>query len=260
MPGEGKREDGRTRPTKKRGEKLEFGGGEIYFSVVRSRRRRKTLAISLQPPDSVVVKVPFRLSRPRIREAVRSKAAWILEKQKLLNKLSPPDREFLEGEELPYLGRRFRLVVLEREGLTSPVVSISGGYVKILLKRTCSDEKSRRDFIRSALMRWYSGRAEKRIPARVSLYAGKMGLPVPKVFIRAQRTRWGSCDSRDCLRFNWRLMMAPLNVLDYVVVHELCHLKHKDHAAPFWDCLQKTLPDYEARKKRLHREGLHYHL
>jgi predicted metal-dependent hydrolase len=168
--------------------------------------------------------------------------------------------EFSDGEELPYLGRRFRLLVLEREGLTGPVVSMSGGHVKVFLQRAGSDGKSRRDFIRSALMSWYSVQAEKRIPGRVSLYAGKMGLQVPKVFIRAQRTRWGSCDSRDCLRFNWRLMMAPLDVLDYVVVHELCHLKHKDHAAAFWGCLRRILPDYETRRKRLRKEGLHYRL
>jgi len=237
---------------------FEWGGNTIHFSVVRSRRRKKTMAISVEPAGTVLVKVPFRLRRSRILEAVESRAEWILEKQKIAGHRVPPEKKFVSGDLFLYLGRSCRLKILNSAGYGKEPVRLSGGRLEVARPVEGGSKSAAREEIRDALVQWYTAQAGKKIPERVSLYARKMGLPEPEVLIRAQRTRWGSCDSKGRLRFNWRLIMAPLGIVDYVVVHELCHIKHKNHAASFWGHLKRTLPDCETRKERLRKEGLTY--
>ena len=97
--------------------------------------------------------------------------------------------------------------------------------------------------------------AEQHIPRRVAVYAGKMGVTYGRIRIKDQKTLWGSCSSRKNLNFNWRLVMAPGEVLDYVVVHELCHLKHMNHSAEFWDCVEEILPEYREHRRWLKVHG-----
>ena len=101
----------------------------------------------------------------------------------------------------------------------------------------------------------YRGMAEQHIPRRVAVYAGKMGVTYSRIRIKDQKTLWGSCSSRKNLNFNWRLVMAPGEVLDYVVVHELCHLKHMNHSAEFWDCVEEILPEYREHRRWLKVHG-----
>lgn len=108
---------------------------------------------------------------------------------------------------------------------------------------------------KQALEKRFRQAAAEYIPARVTYYHQFTGGSFQRITIRAQKTRWGSCSSRGTLSFNWRLMLAPPRVLDYVVVHELCHLKHMDHSRNFWNAVAEIMPDYKEHKKWLKENG-----
>lgn len=110
--------------------------------------------------------------------------------------------------------------------------------------------------VREMLEHWYRVRAEEVITRRVQHYADQLGWPMPKVLIRNQKKRWGSCNAKGELRFNWRLVMLPLRVLDYVVVHEMAHLKVLNHSPRFWALVEQIMPDYKTRHQALHELGL----
>jgi hypothetical protein len=109
--------------------------------------------------------------------------------------------------------------------------------------------------VRKAVVTWYRHHAAERLPERAAIWAKKMGVPVPVVLIRDQRRRWGSCDPKGNLRFNWRTVQAPMRLVDYVVAHELVHLGHRHHTAAFWAALGRVMPDYEARREALRGMG-----
>ena len=109
--------------------------------------------------------------------------------------------------------------------------------------------------VRKAVVAWYRHHAAPRLPERAAIWAKKMGVPVPLVLIRDQRRRWASCDPKGNLRFNWRLIQAPMRLVDYVVAHELVHLAHRKHTAAFWAALGRAMPDYEARRGALRGLG-----
>jgi predicted metal-dependent hydrolase len=109
--------------------------------------------------------------------------------------------------------------------------------------------------VRKAVVTWYRHHAAERLPERAAIWARKMGVTVPVVLIRDQRRRWGSCDPKGNLRFNWRIVQAPMRLVDYVVAHELVHLAHRNHTAAFWAALGRVMPDYEARREALRGMG-----
>ncbi len=104
---------------------------------------------------------------------------------------------------------------------------------------------------RAAVVAWYRSHAAERLPERVGVWAHKLGVVAPRVLVREQRLRWGSCDISGTLRLNWRIVQAPTGLIDYVVVHELAHLLHRDHTRAFWSTVAKAIPTYEADKTRL---------
>lgn len=231
-----------------------FGSRTISFVIIRSRRRKKTMAVSLHSTGEVFVRAPFNLPNAKIVKNIQSKAAWIVEKKKQIESSCLHNKkEFVSGESFSYLGCHFRLKVLRNNTGKETTAKLRGGRlevkVSVLNSKHCSAE------IKSALKKWYSAHARKRISERVALYAGKMDIAEPNILIRDQQMRWGSCNAKGVLRFNWRIIMAPLRVVDYVVVHELCHLKHHDHSSAFWKSLRTIMPDYEIRKTWLRQAG-----
>ncbi|MEA1992789.1 MAG: M48 family metallopeptidase, partial [Euryarchaeota archaeon] len=116
-------------------------------------------------------------------------------------------------------------------------------------------ESEKRTKIRQALINWYRSHAKKKILERVEKYQSKIGVTPAKVRVKKQRKRWGSCSTRGNLNFNWRIIMAPMSLVDYVVVHELVHLTHPNHSREFWGMVASVLPDYDERRERLRIKG-----
>ena len=225
-----------------------FGDDEIRYSVTRSARRKKTITITLHPSEGVIVAAPLRTPNAEIEALVRKRAGWILRKLGE-ERPAPQAREFASGESLPYLGREVPMFVQPTDG-RAPSVRLDGGRFLVECPKELAGE-ARRAVLREALISWYKDRAEGKMRLLVERWQSKVGAKPARIAIGNQKTRWGSCSSNGNIRFNCRLLMAPPGLIDYVIVHELCHLLVANHSDRFWEQVSRTMPDYEERRRRL---------
>jgi predicted metal-dependent hydrolase len=235
-----------------------FGATTIAYSIRRSRRRKKTIEITLDPSDGVLVSAPFGASSTDVARIVERRAGWIIRKS-TESILRPRPKQFVSGESLPYLGRQVRLFVLrepqdERVGGMRVRVSFDHWSFRVLAPDYLAGD-DRREAILHAITRWYKQRAQERLEERVLRWSDKLGCQVTRVVTRDQRQRWGSCAPDGTIRFNWRIVMAEPALIDYVVVHELLHLRVRNHSADFWSEMVKAIPDYRVRRARLKEFG-----
>lgn len=223
-------------------------GSTIRYTVVRSARRKKTLTITIDPGNGVRVLVPARTPNAEIEAIVRKRAGWILRKL-AEERPEPQPRRFATGEKLYYLGRELPLLVQLTTG-EPPSVSLEAGAFRIACPGGLPEE-DRTAAIEHALLGWYRERAADLLRESVERWQPKVGISPARISIGDQKTRWGSCSSKGSLRFNLRLAMVPQALIDYVAVHELCHLLEANHAAGFWQHVHRVMPDFEARRRRL---------
>lgn len=230
---------------------IHYGHRSITFKIERSHRR-KTVGIYVFPQSEVLVRAPELLKIDRINEIIRKKAQWIIKKQELLkNQIQASfPKEFVSGESFPYLGRNYRLKVVKSPSSVNEGCKLMNGRFLVETNGDLSAEGNR-GAVRKILEDWYVERAQRKIPERVELYARKIGKWPKKVEIKKQKRRWGSCSSSGVVRFNWKIMMAPVTIVDYVIVHELCHLVYQLHSAEFWHKVETIIPDYAKRRKKL---------
>lgn len=233
---------------------LDFGGAAIRFQVTRTARR-KTVAISVGH-DGVRVLAPADVDDAHILEIVRAKGAWVLRRQADFRDLggAPPVREFVSGETFHYLGRPYRLQVTPDAAATVTRITLRGSRLLAPVPAD-ADALIRRAAVRSGLRLWYRDQAATHFPARARAVAARLDIPAPVLHIVDQSKRWGSCDARGRIRLNWRLVMAPLPLVDYVIAHEACHIREHNHSPRFWRTLEMIMPDYEARVQQLDRLG-----
>jgi predicted metal-dependent hydrolase len=227
---------------------IAFGHSKIKYEIRRGKRK-KTVALVIQPNASVVVLSSQFLSENRIRQIVLKRAAWILKRQEKIRRFDAdnPSKDYVSGESFPYLGRQYRLkIVRTADNENAPCKLIGGRFFITMSKRMQGKRAS--GFIKEQFIAWYRSRAEDKILERAQGYAQLIGKQPSRILIRGQGKRWGSCSNSDILRFNWKIIMTPLSVLDYVIVHELCHLINKDHSDKYWNTVGSIIPDY--RKKR----------
>jgi predicted metal-dependent hydrolase len=232
---------------------LDFGGEAICFAIERTTRR-KTVAISVGH-DGVRVLAPSDLDDDRVVAIVRRKCAWLLRKQAMYRELGGAIApEFVSGETFYYLGRPYRLkVVLDADAVLSRVTARGASFVAPV--QPDATAAVRRAAVRGALRHWYRDRAKLHFPVRAAVMAKLLAIAPPTVRVVDQSKRWGSCDARGCIRLNWRLIMAPMTLVDYVIAHEACHVLEHSHSRRFWRSLETIMPDYEGRARHLDRLG-----
>ena len=211
------------------------------------RSRRKTISLIIHKDGSVEVRAPLRTSDRQIMQFVNSKQDWINQKQALVleNLKKLPVHNFTKGETFFFLGERYKLELVPRK---KPLLSLEKAF---LLSDTCQ-ERLKAEEVFSA---WYREQAQAVLADRVLFFARQYGFKQPLIRITAAQTRWGSCSSRGSLNFTWRLVQAPLEIIDYVVVHELCHMKEHNHSRAFWALVAEILPDFQKRRKWLKENG-----
>lgn len=212
--------------------------------IIRSRRR--TIALEIARDASLIVRAPFRTPLDFIEKVVFKKRFWIKEKQEFVRdrytKVIP--KEFVSGEGFLYLGNMYKLEFVDV--LNMPIVFDNS--FKIARKNY--------DIAKEILIGWYQEQAYQKISERVNWHSSLSGLKYNKIKLSDAQKRWGSCSAKGNLNFSWRLIMAPLRVLDYVVVHELAHLEEKNHSKRFWNKIKIMQPDYEQYKDWL-KENRH---
>ena len=237
-------------------EVVELGSKVIEYDVVRTDR--KTVGINIDPEKGMVVRSPEELTDEEIEEVIENKSSWILEKLDKVAEIKPKPspKEFLSGEKLPYLGKRYRLKVKARDNISNVNVKLFRGKFMIDYPAELQGrEDERKEAIREELISWYRERAEIKIKERVDKYKDKLDVEPNMVKVKKQKKRWGSCSSKNNLNFNWKIIMAPMTMVDYVIVHELTHLKHPNHSKDFWKTVEAIIPDYEERREWLRVNG-----
>ncbi len=234
-----------------RGE-VRFGDARIRYRVVRSPRRHKTIAVTVDQPGVVTVSAPVDTPPERVEATVRRRAGWIVRHEGAAASASPT-RRFVSGESLPYLGRSVRLTVRPSDE-ARVAVRFHHWQFEVDVPRSLEGEE-RDAAVRSAFEAWYRERAALKLPPRVDRIGRLIGVRPKAVLIRGQRTRWASCAPDGTLRFNWRAIMAPPAILDYIVAHELAHLRVRAHNAEYWGVVAQAVPDYRQRRQRLRELG-----
>jgi predicted metal-dependent hydrolase len=219
---------------------------ELAYTIKRSAKRCK-LTITVERDRSIVVHVPEGTSDEKVRQVVESKRQWIYEKighpQKYQDLPHAPGKELVSGESAFYLGRQYRIEVV-KSGLAE--IQFAQGFL-ISAEQAYKRAEALRD--------WYIGKAKEKIVPRVGRHARELGVNVAKVKIVDNRYRWGSCTPNDNVNLNWRLIKAPMFVIDYVILHELAHLIEANHTPRFWNVIRAQTPTMEKAKTWLKKHG-----
>lgn len=208
---------------------------------------RKTIGLSIERDGSLIVTAPETLTPEQIDKHVWSRRLWIWQKQAIKKHQYDEivQKQFISGESFYYLGRLHRLQLLN--GQDRPLKLLHGWFNL----RSDSQHEAKQHF-----EQWYSERLEKKIAGRIEIFANKARVTFGKLTIQDLGYRWGSCTKEGNLNFNWKIAMAPLSIIDYVVAHELVHLKEHSHSERFWKELGKIMPDYAKRKAWLKENGV----
>ena len=239
---------------------LLLDGVEIPYRLVR-RRGRKRLTMKLIPREGLTVHAPPRCPLKEVDAFLAREADWLrLGLQELRQwEEDHPRRRFVSGETLFLLGESWPLLVIEREGgvrarVRSRSLRGSPGEVELLLPAGLAADE-RESLARSVLERWYRRLARRLLEERVAHWEPRIGVSSTGLSIRDNRSRWGSCSESGGLSFTWKIVMAPPEVVDYLVVHELCHIRHLDHSPLFWDLVAEHVSGHSRLRAWLRKEG-----
>lgn len=217
----------------------------LDYTIVRSPKRRK-LTIGVERDRRVVVHAPEGVSDEKIRQMVESKRQWIYEKTQHVQKYNlpqPPGKELVNGESALYLGRQYQVEVVHN---SSEEIRFEQRF---LIPARLSDERKK------VLRHWYMDRAKEKILPRARKFANDLGVEFANARVVDNRYRWGSCTTKDNINFNWRLIKAPMYVVDYVIIHELAHLLEANHTPRFWNIVRAQSSNVDKAKRWLRENG-----
>lgn len=222
---------------------------QINYTLVRSRRLLSGASVSVSQEKGVVVRAPFWMTEAMIKGLVESKSHWI---QKHLNKISSSKvvKKYKEGETYLYFGNEY---VLSIKSVTTPgraAVYVCDSKIEVEIYDGFSQEKHP-EIIKEALLHWYLEEGIAVITEKVNYFSDQIGVSYSRISLKNVTSIWGSCSPRNCLSFNRKLVMAPHEVVDYVVIHEVSHMVHRNHGKKFWELVQKFDPLYKTHRRWL---------
>ena len=226
-------------------ERVQFGSVQIEFCLEFSGR--KTLGITITPDAEVLVKAPTATPIDKIKEKVKKKAPWIIRQQRFFLTFHPKTtvRKFIGGETHLYLGRQYRLKIFESE---TESVKLKGSFLEI-----ATTNNSR---VKQLVIEWYSQNAKRKFQSiaepLINRFRKRQVTP-SSIVLKEMPTRWGSCTPRGKIILNPELIKAPRGCIEYVIIHELCHLVHHDHTQKFIELQTREMPDWEKWKMKLER-------
>jgi len=220
-------------------------GGFSY--VIERRPKRRTVGIQVCPDGMVLVAAHPLVPHLYVKRLLRDKAAWVQRKlaDAAVYNQERNSRGYAEGDCITYLGREYRLRFAGRSRLDKET-----GELHLVMRG-----EPHREAVIASLTRWYKRQAKVVLCERTRLLTERIGKQPTLIGIKSYRSRWGSCHRDGRIYFNWRLVMAPMDVIDYVVAHELCHLVHHNHSPAFWEQVAKLFPDFTEQRRWLRRQG-----
>lgn len=234
---------------------FQYGTTSIDYHVSYSPVKKDvTIAVAWHTGVSVVA--PENVPPERINAVLRLKAPWILRRLAEFEEIKPQltHHEFISGEKFPYLGRQYRLKVKTIDNASNGTLTFQSGRFIATVPKS-SSPSWREEHLRQAFRVWYIEHGTAKVQQRMSLFAPRLGLEPSKVVVKDQQARWGSCTKNGTINVNWRVLMAPMRIADYVIVHELGHMIHANHSSDFWAFISSVMPDYDERKEWLRVNG-----
>ncbi len=224
------------------------------YKIIRSKRLTSGTTISVHPERGVVIRAPFWMPSFAIQRFIDEKTAWIIQAL-AKSKPSRPEKEYKEGEGHLYFGQEYPLRINLVDTPVRTSAELSEDSILITIYRGHGGEKKNLE-IKEGLLRWYVETGIAVITEKVNLYSGKIGVDYSRIDIKKVSSIWGSCSPSNRLCFNRKLIMAPHDVVDYVVIHEVCHLVHRNHSSRFWGMVAKFDPKYREHRRWLFRNHL----
>lgn len=226
-----------------------LAGRDVPYVLKRSVRRRR--AVLNVDEYGLTVHVPWRASRATIERFVQDSAAWILRKLEEWSRFPPRRQRWQDGEQIDYVGQNLTLELLAGSSLAR-VRLVDPGRLQIRLPNLSEAAA------RNAAVHWYRRQARLNFQSRLAHFVEQMQVGSPRLILSSARTRWGSCNSHGEVRLNWRLIQAPQPVIDYVVVHELAHIREMNHSRRFWRIVEQACPGHAEARAHLEENGRWY--
>lgn len=225
---------------------VQYGSTLIEYELIYSQR--KTLAIHVYPDASILVDAPLDSPVELVAQKVKKRGGWILRQIKTLETAPPPPytKQYVSGETYRYLGRQYQLKVMEN---TSTSVRLLAGYIHVYV-----DDKTNREKIKTLLENWYQNQARFVFKERLDICFPRvqhLNVGYPELSIRDMRLRWGSCSPNGVISLNIKLIQVPKPYIDYVILHELCHLEEPNHSFAFYSLLDRILPNWRTIRSQL---------
>ncbi|MDP4180105.1 MAG: SprT family zinc-dependent metalloprotease [Bacillota bacterium] len=231
-----------------------IAGLSIPYGITESSKA-KNIRLVIDQNGLRIVK-PKRVGTGEVDRVIKEKAEWVYkhfnEFQERRAKI--PVRKWESGESVLYLGEKY-IISIKEHNKNTVSVGFNGVLFEMLIDSKIYGEE-RRVIIESAFKKWYKKAAYKIFDERLKYFCGITGMKYDSMRIKEQKTRWGSCSGKGNLNFNWKLIMAPLWVIDYVILHEVCHLKHLNHSKDFWKMTRGYMPDYKNAQEWLKKNGI----
>jgi len=219
----------------------------LSYSLIRSKKRRRTLSLHIKEGGKIVIYAPYRTPKWEIEKFIQEKQPWIVEKVSEKEKrMKEAKKIFQPGEKFLYLGEWYPLEMQQR-GCQGPPLKLVFG--KFILNDDHMVEA------RDLFCNWYKREAKEKIKERVDYYSHRFQLVPEGIRITSARSRWGSCSRDNRLSISWRIIMASLSVIDYVLIHELVHIREKNHSKRFWNYLESVLPGCRKHRHWLRENG-----
>ena len=225
---------------------------DIIYTIKRSKR--KTISISISVEGKVTISCPLRTSDAAVKRVVEEKRAWINKKlNEMNNRPKQQEHSFSNGECFMLFGQKFLLRVVPTND------SARANTVRLLeaeqIIEVCCTSDAHNKSVRESLLKWYIGQLDCVINNRFEHFSKLLQVSPKKVYLKELKSCWGSCSTKGSVSINWRLVMAPPHILDYVVVHELCHMKEMNHSERFWKWVASVYPDYKQARAWLKKNS-----
>lgn len=236
--------------------KTEYAGTVIKYTI--EKRKRKTISIQINTNGDVKVVTPINVNREYISDIVLRKGKWILEtREKVLKKLDTKViRKIKDGSTFLFLGKEYPLHLIYDYSLKHIEVSLNENEGRFVIKANTEDEEK----IKKSLEKWYRAKTMEIVLEKIKKYQDKFKDKVTEVKVKEQKRRWASCTYKNAILFNWRCSMAREDVVEYIVVHEMCHFDYKNHSKDFWDRVAEIIPDYKEKHEYLRKNGMNFYI
>ncbi len=218
--------------------------GHTIIYVVKHSKKARLARLEIAPDTGLIVIVPSSYGTERIQNILKNKSRWILNKLNHVH-LTKHSRtnKLKDGDAIPYLGNFLKLTIRECDGFGESVTLVQDKLIVALRPGITG--------LNQIVEQWYRVRARQILKEKIERYAKLMVVDYNRIYLKGQKTVWGSCSRKHNLNFNWRLLMTPESIIDYVVVHELAHMKEMNHSKKFWQIVAGYCPEWQQRRKWL---------